>query len=55
MRILVVEDEKNLNRILAETLTDEGYSVDRCFNGQEALEYMACARYDSHNPGHSDA
>ncbi len=47
MRILVVEDEKNLNRILAETLTDEGYSVDRCFNGQEALEYMACARYDA--------
>lgn len=47
MRILVVEDEKNLNRILAETLTDEGYSVDRCFNGQQALEYMACARYDA--------
>lgn len=55
MRILVVEDEKNLNRILAETLTDEGYSVDRCFNGQEALEYMGLRPVRRHNPGHSDA
>ena len=34
MRILVAEDEKNLNRILTESLTDEGYSVDPCFDGQ---------------------
>ena len=46
MRILVAEDEKHLNRIIAETLTDEGYSVDSCFNGQEVLEHMACAEYD---------
>ena len=32
MRILVVEDEKNLNRLIAEAVEDEGYSVDRCFN-----------------------
>ena len=36
MRILVAEDERNLNRILTEALTDEGYSVDPCFDGQEA-------------------
>lgn len=46
MRILVAEDEKNLNRIISEAIADEGYSVDSCFNGIEALEYMACARYD---------
>ena len=46
MRLLVVEDEKNLNRIIAEALEDEGYSVDACFNGVEALECMACAHYD---------
>ena len=46
MRILVAEDEKHLNRIISEALTDEGYSVDSCFNGQEVLEHMACARYD---------
>ena len=34
MRILVVEDEKHLNRIISEAVEDEGYSVDSCFNGQ---------------------
>ena len=28
MRILIAEDEKNLNRILAKQLTDNGYTVD---------------------------
>ncbi len=46
MRILVVEDEKHLNRIIAEALTDEGYSADSCYNGLEALDCMACASYD---------
>ena len=46
MRILVAEDEKNLNRILTEALTDEGYSVDPCFDGQEAWDALACAEYD---------
>ena len=46
MRILVVEDEKRLNRIISEALEDEGYSVDSCFNGQDALEYAAGADYD---------
>ena len=46
MRILVVEDEKRLNRIISEALEDEGYSVDRCFNGQDALDYAAGADYD---------
>ena len=46
MRILVVEDEKRLNRIISEALEDEGYSVDSCFNGQDALDYAAGADYD---------
>ncbi|MBE7004107.1 MAG: response regulator transcription factor [Ruminococcaceae bacterium] len=46
MRILVVEDEKHLNAIIAEALADEGYNADSCYNGVEALEYMACAEYD---------
>lgn len=46
MRILVVEDEKHLNAIIAEALKDEGYSVDCCYNGLEALDYIACAEYD---------
>lgn len=46
MRILVVEDERDLNRILTKTLTAEGYSVDACFDGLEALDYLSGAEYD---------
>ncbi len=46
MRILVVEDEKHLNRIVSEALEDEGYSVDSCYNGADALDYIAGADYD---------
>ena len=45
-QILVVEDEKRLNRIISEALEDEGYSVDSCFNGLDALDYAAGADYD---------
>ena len=47
MRILVAEDEKDLNRIIVERLEQEHYSVDACFDGEEALDYMACAKYDA--------
>ena len=35
MRILVVEDDKDLNRQLLEALTDAGYAVDVAFDGEE--------------------
>lgn len=47
MRILVAEDERDLCWILEEKLSDEGYSVDACFDGQEALEYLEAAEYDA--------
>ena len=47
MRILVVEDEKDLNRIISKTLTAEGMSVDSCFDGEEAAEYIRGAEYDA--------
>jgi DNA-binding response OmpR family regulator len=43
---LVVEDEKHLNRIISEAVEDEGYSVDSCYNGVEAMEFLECADYD---------
>lgn len=46
MRILVVEDEKHLNRIISEAMCDEGYSVDSCFNGADALDYALACDYD---------
>jgi two-component system OmpR family response regulator len=35
MRLLVVEDDKDLNRQLCEALTDAGYVVDKAFDGEE--------------------
>lgn len=35
MRILVVEDDTNLNRQLKEALTENGYAVDAAFDGEE--------------------
>lgn len=46
MRFLVVEDQKDLNKIISKRLKSEGYSVDSCFDGKEALEYISMADYD---------
>ena len=35
MKILVVEDEPTLNKIIAKRLKIEAYSVDCAFNGKE--------------------
>lgn len=35
MRVLVVEDDKDLNRQLGDALADAGYVVDRAFDGEE--------------------
>ena len=47
MRILVVEDEKDLNRIITKTLTKSGYTVDSCLDGNEVEHYLAGAEYDA--------
>ena len=47
MRILVVEDERDLNQILVKKLTIEGYGVDACFDGDEALDYIQMTDYDA--------
>jgi len=40
MRILLIEDEKNLANIIKKGLQEEGYSVDVAYDGEEGL-YMA--------------
>lgn len=47
MRILIVEDERDLNKILVERLKQKHYSVDFCFDGQEALDYISVTEYDA--------
>ena len=46
MRILIADDEKDLNQITAQKLKQESYSVDCCFDGEEALDYLESAEYD---------
>lgn len=47
MRILVVEDEPNLNEVIVKKLKAEQYSVDSCQDGEEALDYIRGAEYDA--------
>ena len=46
MRILVVEDEQNLNDVLVKQLKKQGYSVDSCTDGLDADEYVRMSDYD---------
>ena len=39
-KILIVEDEKALSRVLGLKLENAGYVVERAFNGQEALAFL---------------
>jgi len=46
MRLLVVEDEPSLLKIIAKRLKEEGYSVDTSKNGKEAESYIVSVDYD---------
>lgn len=47
MRILLAEDEKDLNHIITQKLTSDGYSVDSCFDGQDAIDILSYTEYDA--------
>lgn len=46
MKLLLVEDEPDLNQSLAKRLRLENYAVDTAFDGEEALDYLAVSSYD---------
>ena len=46
MRLLVVEDERKLGRLIQGLLEDENHTVDLAFDGEEALEYIRGGDYD---------
>jgi len=46
VRLLVAEDEKYLNKTVSERLTRQGYTVDSCFDGEDALYYIENTDYD---------
>ena len=47
MRILIAEDEHDLNDLIAQRLSKEHYSVDSCYDGEEAIDYIRMADYDA--------
>ena len=46
MKILLVEDEYDLNRSLVKLLKAHAYSVDSAFDGQEGLDFLEVTEYD---------
>lgn len=47
MRILVAEDERDLNQLISKKLTKEGYGVDSVFDGEEAVRILSYTEYDA--------
>ena len=46
MKILLVEDEIDLNNVVTKYLKKNGYSIDSVFDGEEALDYLRYGEYD---------
>ncbi|WKY45093.1 response regulator transcription factor [Eubacteriaceae bacterium ES2] len=46
MRLLVIEDDKALNDIIAKRLKEEGHIIDKCFDGSSGLDYAQAMKYD---------
>lgn len=46
MRILLAEDEDDLREVTVKRLKAEGFGVDGCRDGKEALEYLDAADYN---------
>ena len=45
-RILVVDDEPQIRRVMRTTLVSRGYMVDDARNGEDALEKLRAERFD---------
>jgi two-component system, OmpR family, response regulator len=46
LRVLIVEDDRDLNRQLVSALTDSGYAVDAAFDGEEGFYLGDTEPYD---------
>ncbi len=47
-RILIIEDDKNIQELLRQELNDEGYAISIAGNGKEALSVLK--KKDSQKP-----
>jgi DNA-binding response OmpR family regulator len=44
--MLIIEDNRSMQKLLSKRLVDESYAVDSCFDGEEGLEYALQVAYD---------
>lgn len=47
MRLLVAEDDRDLNESLCRRLKKAGHSVDSCFDGDDATDYINAGEFDA--------
>lgn len=47
MRLLFVEDDRDIREITARRLRADGYSVDTCDNGEDGQAFIGAAEYDA--------
>lgn len=47
MRILIVEDEKNIAESLKQLVTEQKFQADVVFDGEDGLEYARSGQYDA--------
>lgn len=47
MRILLIEDEKNLSEVIKKGLIEAGFAVDQAFDGEEGLYLAQSESYDA--------
>jgi DNA-binding response OmpR family regulator len=47
VRVLVVEDERRAARFIRRALVEEGFAVDLCGDGNEALDLISGTRFDA--------
>lgn len=46
MRLLIVEDQRNVGTYLKRALEEQGYAVDIAYNGQDALDWAEAIAFD---------
>lgn len=47
MKLLIAEDDRDLNEIIVKKLMAEGFEVDFSFDGEDALDHLLYADYDA--------
>ncbi len=45
-RILIIEDEKDVNQLLAQTLQDDGYETESAYNGIDGIQILRKEHFD---------